>query len=398
MRLPTLLLSATLVTALTACGGGGGSAKSPTTTSSEVVVSGSSVASNSKLHLGTEVDAAAKNLMLSAGASALTIAIAKNGQIIYEQAYGYQDINQTIALKTDVLMRTASIVKPVTAAAIRKLDADGVLSLSDHVFCTGSNAPCWLPANLLSPSSDSRAKDITIYELIAHQGGWYRDVSNDPLMQEAEIRDALGLTTAPTREDITRYVMKRPLDFTPGSPDYAHDNYSNFGYMLLKMIVEQASHKDYISYVQTEIMAQIGVSASDFKAGQSRLADRDPREPVYISSEMCPSVFTVGKYALCSEEGTNLANGSGAISTARAMALFAQHYRLPANYQASYGVIGETMKSFVGYEGSHGGALFGLSSMVRQLPSGVSYAIFMNASANLEPYLPDADRISQLDP
>lgn len=420
MRLLNILSATMLAVLLVACGKDGGTSQSSipqSSASSSSVVSSlasssvasstvSSAVSSTAQVLSTEINNQANKLMRESGATAITIAVAKSGQIEFEQAYGFQDANKTIALKTDALMLTASIVKPVTAAAIRKLESTGLLKLSDHVFCTGSNAPCWLPANLLSVNSDSRAKDITITQLIAHQGGWYRDVSGDPLGQELDARNSLNLSGPPTREDIVRYVMKRPLDFTPGVLDYQHDNYSNFGYLLLGMIIEQAAHTSYIKYVQTEIMAPLGISSSDFKVAKIQLAEHDPREPVYVSSEMCPSVFNIGKEALCSEEGADLNNwvsAGGVITTARAMAIFTQSYKLPKDptyYFASYGNnIGEPLLSPVSYVGAHNGLGPATSTIVRQLPSGVSYAIFLNVAFDFsQSTLNDFDRISQLEP
>lgn len=349
------------------------------------------------------IDAEANKLvaevMQQSGATAVTLAIAKDGRIQYEQAYGFKDLNGSLPLEKDALMRTASIIKPVTAAAVRKLAECGLLALSDHVFCDGNNTPCWLPAELLSITTDSRIGDITVEHLIAHQGGWYRDVSGDPLVEEVAIRDLLNLSGPPNREDIIRQVMQRPLDFAPGDPDFVHDNYSNFGYLLLGMIIEKAAQSDYIDYVHMAITDPLGIHPSDFKIGASKLIDHDVREPNYISSDICDSTFTIGQTALCAEEGADNKNwfaSGGIISTAGAMALFAQSYRLPWDYSAGYSVTGEPLIAS-GY-GLHGGALPGLSSMVRQLPSGESYAIFLNVSFNLEPFLPRLDRVSQLQP
>ncbi len=406
MRLLKVFSAAVFAIVLVGCGEGSGDSTSFASSSSTVSSAASSstassASSSATLVLSVEMDKEIKNIMLSTGATAVTLAVAKNGQIEYEQAYGFQDAEKTIALKADALMRTASIVKPVTAAGVHKLVANGVLSLSDHAFCTGSNTPCWLPQNLLSEGSDIRVKDITIKHLLSHQGGWYRDISGDPIGEEAAIRDLLNLSGPPTREDIVRHVMERPLDYAPGTPDYRHINYTNFDYLLLGMIIEQAAHTNYLQYVQSEIMAPMGVGASEFKVAQIKPEDRDAREPNYISTDICPSIFTKGKQTLCADEGADLQNWAsalGAITTPRTMALFAHYYRLPIDFGANYGVIGEARVPDVGYKGMHGGGGVGLSSVVRQLPSGVTYSIFFNIEFDLESRLVDLDRISQLNP
>ena len=403
MYLINIMLVTLVSVVIMACGKGGGTSSAVSSLSSSSSSHSSVLTSSSSSTaqvLSVEIDRQTKKIMEESGATAATIAVAKNGQIIYEQGYGFLDTNKNIATKPDSLMRVASVNKPVTAAAIRKLAEIGLVALSDHVFCDGNNAPCWLPSNLLSETSDSRVKDITIQHLIGHQGGWYVDISGDPFEQEFEIKSLLQLSGPPTREDIIFHVMKRPLDFVPGLPDYIHRNYSNFGYLLLGMIIEQATHTDYVTHVQTEIMAQLGVSDSDYKTGASPLLNHDAREPNYISALICPSVFSNGQDALCSEEGADLKNwlsAGGTIATAKAMALFAQHYRLPMDYADGYGVIGEPLLSQT-YGGGHDGDLPGTTTLLRQLPSGVSYAVFINISYNMGQKLGALDRISQLAP
>lgn len=423
---------------LAGCGGGGSSSSTPSpqpivssssssnssslgsstlssSTSSSVIPSSassnsssSSSSSSSVLTLGVAADIAMKNLLASTGATAATFAVAKNGQIIYEKAYGFQDATQKIPLTTDVLMRTGSIIKPVTAAAIRVLAKNGTLSLSDHVFCTGNNAPCWLAQDLLPSTIDARVKDITIQHVIAHKGGWLVSISDDAAYMEVEIKNSLKLNRPPTREEIIKYYMAKPLGYAPGQELTSDFNtFSNFGYLLLGMIVEKASKKTYTQFVQTEIMAQLGVSDSDFKAGSSRLIDRDSREPAYLTNAMCTSVYT-GNSAICAEEMREVKNWLSvgfSLTTARAMALFAQHYTLAIH---DYGLhdsnTGLALEKYPTAYGRFNGDMEGLTSVVKQLPSGVSYAVFINktiidaTSSNLPYYSDYFDQSSQLVP
>ena len=71
------------------------------------------------------------------------------------------------------------------------------------------------------------------------------------------------------------------------------------------MIIEKASQSSYIEYVHTAITDPLGISRQDFKAGSSRRVDHDIREPNYLSDDLCPSVFEVGRLALCAEEGAD---------------------------------------------------------------------------------------------
>ena len=356
--IPALLV----LSVLSACGGGGsGTATAPAPVQS--------TPPPTQLSVAESVDALVKPYMSANSVSAATISVMKDGVVLYEHGYGFQDAAQTTALPANALFRTASLVKPVTAAAIQNLATQGKLALSDHAFCVGNNQPCWLPETLLSASTDARVKDITLRQLLGHQGGWDRTISEDPASTEAKIRDALGKTVPVNREDIIRYVMAKPLDFTPGS----RTAYSNMGYLLLGQVIELASKTDLMQYLQSTIMLPIGVNTEDFKQAHTLLTQRDPREPNYLSTLMIPSAFTPGKIALAMDEGAlaeNWTASGGAIATAHAMATFAANYRLPDGV-ALAGARNDGFKD---------GDAPGTTSALRQLPSGITYAVYMNAS------------------
>ena len=56
---------------------------------------------------------------------------------VYEKSFGWKDQGQRTALPQNVMMRLASITKPITGAAIRKLENEKLLNLDDYVFNLG---------------------------------------------------------------------------------------------------------------------------------------------------------------------------------------------------------------------------------------------------------------------
>lgn len=321
------------------------------------------------LTIGESIDASIKSFMQNTGATTVLFSAVEGGRPLYEREYPVGDIGLASAPFGSAVSRTASIIKPVTAAAIQQLATKGTLALSDRVFCTGANTPCWLPSDLLPAGADARAKDITIAHLIAHEGGWDKTVSGDPAAMEATIRDSLGLQRPPVRAEIIRYVMAKPLDAAPG----AKVAYSNFGYLLLGEIIEQASHTSYLAHVYNNVMAPMGIRADEFKQARSRLAEREPRESSYRSTLMMPSVFTVGATALAMNEGVQLENwtaSGGVVASAHAMAMFAYHFRIPDGTPLA--VKGGTTAA------QKDGNLPGTTTIIRQL-SGHSYAVLVNA-------------------
>ena len=324
--------------------------------------------------LGAGIDAVVKPFMASNGITAVTVTVVKNGQVLYDQGYGFQDPARTVPLPANALMVTASIVKPVTGAAIQKLAADGVLHLSDHAFCNGRNAPCWISADLLSATSDPRAGDITIAELLAMTGGFDRDQTAEPLSEESVIQAAYKLTTPPQRTDDIRYRMAKPLDTVPG----AVYSYSNFGYLVLGQIIEQASQMSYTQYVDATVMAPLGVASGDFIAAASLLKDHSPREPDYLCSDKGPSVYAPGATVQLNDgyiDTDNWVSVGFAVTTSKAMALFGSTYAIAATAGNGAPLNGGTSG------GSWNGEYCGTQTIVEQRPSGVSYAVLMNKSS-----------------
>lgn len=373
IRRSLCVLMIPLIASLAGCGGGSvGStvvktgeslscvAKHPTATATQLIACSG--------ELNHKIDQVMNAFMQENGITAATIAIRKNGDLLLEQGYGYRDAGKTTALAANALFNLASTVKPITAAAIQKLAKSGSLTLNDRVFCSSSSvAPCWLPQSLLPEKFDPRLLEIRIQHLLDHQAGWDADISGDPSVSEAAIQQILGLNNPPEQDDIIRFVLNQALDFAPGSKTA----YSNFSYLLLGRIIEQASKTSYVQYVHSSLLQPLGIARSDFEGLKSLIKDRNPREPNYLTTIVAPSVFVPGTMVSAIDGAQRTENWVGAgsiISTANVLALFAANYRLPDGIPLA-GAFNN---------GGHAGADPGVSTVVRQLPSGLSYAFMLN--------------------
>ena len=76
--------------------------------------------------------------MIEHGITAASITIMHGASdTLYDKSYGYQNRALDPIVK-EPMMVTGSLVKLITAAAIQKLAVDGVLSLTDRVFCSSA--------------------------------------------------------------------------------------------------------------------------------------------------------------------------------------------------------------------------------------------------------------------
>ncbi|MGV8944555.1 serine hydrolase domain-containing protein [Thermomonas sp.] len=164
------------------------------------------------------------------GASLLVL---RNGAPIVRRGYGRADLEQGIATSPATAYRLASVSKQFTAASILLLAQDGKLGLDDPIRT-------WFPS--LPPA----ANDITLRQLLTHTSGLvdYEDLMADDY--QGQIRDA-GVLELLAKED--------RLYFASGSAY----RYSNSGYALLALVVEQVSGTEYPAFLRQRIFASLGM-------------------------------------------------------------------------------------------------------------------------------------------
>ncbi|MDP6046300.1 MAG: serine hydrolase domain-containing protein [Phycisphaerae bacterium] len=210
-----------------------------------------------------------------------TLAVVRNGKIVYARGFGYADSKTRRAMKPDSLFRIASLSKPITSAAIMHLVDRKKLSLDDRV---------WDILNLKPRHGgkiDPRLKKVTVRHLLLHNGGWDQAKSGDPMFRPVRTAKAFGLAPPAGSRLISRFMMTEPLDFEPGSK-YA---YSNFGYSLLGRVIEAKANVSYERYVRKQLLAKIGVTR--MRIGRTLRSKRAVGEVTYHTRNTIkgPSVF-----------------------------------------------------------------------------------------------------------
>ncbi|MGI8989675.1 MAG: serine hydrolase [Bryobacteraceae bacterium] len=209
-----------------------------------------------------------------------SVAVVRDGHLVFARGYGYADRDQGVAVQPDSLFRIVSMSKPVTATAILLLMDQGKLSLDDKAF--GILNQFQPPAG---KTPDPRLKTITIRNLLQHSAGW--DYSTDPVDPSDDfvrIANAVGGLPPASCEDQIRYMMGRPLDFTPGSKFV----YYNFNYCVLGRVVEKITGQNYEEYVRANVLAPMGIHA--MRIGRSLPENRAAGEVAYYDFPDSPNV------------------------------------------------------------------------------------------------------------
>jgi CubicO group peptidase (beta-lactamase class C family) len=306
--------------------------------------------------------------------SAGSLTVMRNGVIIFHHVYGWQDQQKQIVLRPDAIFRIASCTKPFTAAAIRKLIADGQHSLSSRVFALGAPGSGVLD-HVPFGTPDSRLGDITVDHLLKHRGGWNRDTAGDLTYFEKTIATAMGVPSPPGRDNTVRYIMGQPLQHTPGSTY----SYSNIGYLLLGLIIEKVSGQDFTTFVQQNVIGLDGSTTNDWGLARSFQIDGDLREPFYDDLTLATNVFhpshsnvaTVPRpYGSFDMEART---GQGRIATnGRVMTRFMNRFQVAGD------LIGGPRPAPGGWRWNHTGSQYGANSLARQRGDGINYAVIFN--------------------
>ncbi|MFT7463728.1 MAG: CubicO group peptidase (beta-lactamase class C family), partial [Pseudohongiellaceae bacterium] len=247
------------------------------------------------------LDAAITQLMADYQATAVTVGILKDDRVVYQRGFGWQDYpgGDFTPLSDGALMRVASMTTPFTAAAIVQLINAGVLNDSDKVFAYGQAPGVGiLPASTYAPYNgtlgDTRLKDITVEDLLLHRGGFNQNFNGDPQFNAVAIANTLGVSSPPGQVNTVKYMLAQPLAYTPGSSAGLCQGplcYSNFGFALLGLIIEEVTGMDQVDYIHDNILSQWGGVADELQAGRTFKVDQHPSEPYYHDTNDVVNVY-----------------------------------------------------------------------------------------------------------
>jgi len=159
---------------------------------------------------------------------------AEKGKIIYNSAFGYEDLKTKKPLTDTSVFQLASTSKPFTAVAILKLHQEDKLDINQPVVY-------YLP--------DFPYNNITVKHLLQHRSGLpnYIYLSH----QNWDYRQPL------TNDDLTPLLKKTnaKLLFKPDS----RFRYSNTNYAYLANIIEKVSGQTYQDYMKNEIFQPLAM-------------------------------------------------------------------------------------------------------------------------------------------
>lgn len=164
------------------------------------------------------------------------VIVIKEGNALLAKGYGLADLENKIPCITNTNFRLASVTKQFTAMAVLILAEQGKLSLQDR-----------LPK--FFPEFPAYGEAISLHHLLTHTSGLPDYEDHIP-----------GGTTIPLSDRDVLFILRQQskTDFAPG----AQFHYSNSGYALLALIVENVSGRTFPAFVKEKIFNPLGMTNS----------------------------------------------------------------------------------------------------------------------------------------
>jgi D-alanyl-D-alanine carboxypeptidase len=160
------------------------------------------------------------------------------GRPLFSAAHGYADREQQLANTLDTRFRMGSMNKMMTGVATLQLVQKGVLGLDDPV---GRHLPDY--------PSRTFAEKVTLRHLLNHTGGAGDFFGPGFSKHRLELLDPA---------DYVALFGRRDPEFEPGS----QHKYANYGFILMGRIIEVATGQRYDDYIEANILAPAGMTAT----------------------------------------------------------------------------------------------------------------------------------------
>src|SRR5215813_9946081 len=194
-----------------------------------------------------------------------SLTIAKDGNVLYQRAIGYSQINGTEKkpLTTANRFRIGSITKMYTATMILQLVEEGKLKLTDTL-------------DKFLPQIPNAAK-ITIAQILSHRSG----IPNVRREQNAQVK----VSTIPmAKDEMLALIVKATPDFEPDTKY----QYSNSGYFILGLILEKVTGKTYDRALEERIASKIGLKDTYLATGKIDVTKNEALTYIHFGGDWKP--------------------------------------------------------------------------------------------------------------
>lgn len=237
--------------------------------------------------------------MTRLGVPGMSVAVVEDGRIVFLRGWGMANVENLVLAKPATAYRTASLAKPVTAAAVMQLVEGGDIALDASI-------------RTYVPALPATYDGVNIRDLLRHTGG-VRHYANGEFITTrncARLEDALDIFAAD------------PLDHAPGEKI----TYSSYGYTLLGLAIEAVTGATFGDHVRRHVFEPAGMRATHVDddgiipnraAGYERTADGELRNAALLDTScripaggFVSTVEDLARFAIALEAGVLMKEAS----------------------------------------------------------------------------------------
>ena len=303
-------------------------------------------------------DAAIRLHTLDAGSRDVSVAVVYDGQVIHSYAASSRKSSRAVDEQTS--FRIASISKILTAVTVLKLVEQGQLELDEPIVGRVAD-------NIGLMLADSRARDISVKQLLAHTSG----ISNF-----LEIFFDIG---AYDQMSMLSETLGQSLSTEPGSAY----KYSNVNYVLLGKAIELVTGLSYHDAVEQLVLAPLGLQSFRL-VGTYEFGPSDALHAVSGGRTYMEQLGAAGAWVATAIDVAKMVDSINAdsptlhILNADLMKLMkAPATPKPVTPIWDYGL---GLRLFVSGEWGHSGSIENVHSMAVHRPDGLVVAVLVNGS------------------
>lgn len=201
------------------------------------------------------IDEAVNQYMSSQSVKGLSLAVCKDGRLVFAKGYGWADAASGEEMSPDQPLRIMSISKPVTSVGVMTLLDQKKISLDKPVF--GPNSI--LGSKYATPAGKEKLNRITVRQLLNHTSG-LRSCNGESVFWDQN----------KTADDAMNVLLNASdLITTDTSAQWI---YSNTNFFILGRIIEQVSGQSYETYIRNNVLNKCGIGNSMYVGAASGIA------------------------------------------------------------------------------------------------------------------------------
>ncbi len=202
------------------------------------------------------------------------VLIARNGRVAYFEAFGFQDREKRIAMKSDAIFRIASMTKPITSVALMMLVEEGKIQIDDALAVYLPEFKDHLKVGVEKTAPETGKAQLalepprrapTIQDLLRHTSGFTYDVFGDTLVKQAykaaNLRDPNH-----TLAEFVSELARLPLAYQPGTTwEYSYST------DVLGRVIEVVSGVPFDQFVADRILQPLRMNSTGFFVPEAQI-------------------------------------------------------------------------------------------------------------------------------